>query len=69
MEGGKSLMVSLPTFIVFSLRSLLNIGERLSDMLVAIWATVYPIGIQRYMKINGIFRSFWKWIYICKKNI
>jgi hypothetical protein len=36
MEGGKSLMVSLPTFIVFSLRSLLNIGKRLSDMLVAI---------------------------------
>ena len=69
MEGGKSLMVSLPTFIVFSLRSLLNIGERLSDMLVAIWATVYPIGIQRYGKKTIIIRSFWKWIYICKKNI
>jgi len=36
MDGGKSLIVSLPILIVFSLRSCLNMIDMLSDMLVAI---------------------------------
>jgi len=36
MEGGKSLMVSLPILKVFNLDSLLNIIDMLLDVLVAI---------------------------------